>query len=189
MLDEPAGLLYNAHAIGEWLNGRVVVSKTIDCVFESRLPCHVGAKFALLRLIFCLRQKISLSPASLPVRLRSCRSSRCRFESLCIAGPRLLACKRTRHAPACYQPFSGCVRGANTFLKYIEDRFYFPLTHCCKLYIPCGDLFSHRRAYAAASHLCKSGSLFLPRKTGEFYPFIFFLQNFSKIVEIFCYLR
>ena len=26
--------------IGEWLNGRVVVSKTIGCVFESRLPCQ-----------------------------------------------------------------------------------------------------------------------------------------------------
>ena len=26
--------------LGEWLNGRVVVSKTIGCVFESRLPCH-----------------------------------------------------------------------------------------------------------------------------------------------------
>ena len=26
--------------IGEWLNGRVAVSKTVGCVFESRLPCH-----------------------------------------------------------------------------------------------------------------------------------------------------
>ena len=26
--------------LGEWLNGRVVVSKTIGCVFESRLPCQ-----------------------------------------------------------------------------------------------------------------------------------------------------
>ena len=25
---------------GEWLNGRVAVSKTVGCVFESRLPCH-----------------------------------------------------------------------------------------------------------------------------------------------------
>ena len=27
--------------IGEWLNGRVMVSKTTGCVFESRLPCHL----------------------------------------------------------------------------------------------------------------------------------------------------
>ena len=26
--------------IGEWLNGRVAVSKTVGCVFESRLPCQ-----------------------------------------------------------------------------------------------------------------------------------------------------
>ena len=26
--------------LGEWLNGRVAVSKTVGCVFESRLPCH-----------------------------------------------------------------------------------------------------------------------------------------------------
>ena len=25
---------------GEWLNGRVAVSKTVGCVFESRLPCQ-----------------------------------------------------------------------------------------------------------------------------------------------------
>ena len=25
---------------GEWLNGRAAVSKTVGCVFESRLPCH-----------------------------------------------------------------------------------------------------------------------------------------------------
>ncbi len=28
--------------LGEWLNGRVAVSKTVGCVFESRLPCHSG---------------------------------------------------------------------------------------------------------------------------------------------------
>ena len=26
--------------VGEWLNGRVAVSKTVGCVFESRLPCQ-----------------------------------------------------------------------------------------------------------------------------------------------------
>ncbi len=28
--------------IGEWLNGRVAVSKTVGCVFESRLPCQIS---------------------------------------------------------------------------------------------------------------------------------------------------
>lgn len=28
------------HLLGEWLNGRVAVSKTVGCVFESRLPCQ-----------------------------------------------------------------------------------------------------------------------------------------------------
>ena len=32
--------------IGEWLNGRVVVSKTIGCVFESRLPCQILKQIA-----------------------------------------------------------------------------------------------------------------------------------------------
>ena len=31
--------------LGEWLNGRVVVSKTIGCVFESRLPCQNKTEF------------------------------------------------------------------------------------------------------------------------------------------------
>ena len=32
--------------IGEWLNGRVAVSKTVGCVFESRLPCHKRGKYS-----------------------------------------------------------------------------------------------------------------------------------------------
>ncbi len=31
--------------VGEWLNGRVAVSKTVGCVFESRLPCHIKALY------------------------------------------------------------------------------------------------------------------------------------------------
>ena len=27
--------------IGEWLNGRAAVSKTVDCAFKSYLPCHL----------------------------------------------------------------------------------------------------------------------------------------------------
>lgn len=26
--------------LGEWLNGRATVSKTVGCVFKSRLPCQ-----------------------------------------------------------------------------------------------------------------------------------------------------
>ena len=26
--------------LGEWLNGRATVSKTVGCVFDSRLPCQ-----------------------------------------------------------------------------------------------------------------------------------------------------
>ena len=31
----------NTLLLGEWLNGRVAVSKTVGCVFESRLPCQI----------------------------------------------------------------------------------------------------------------------------------------------------
>ena len=34
--------------LGEWLNGRVAVSKTVGCVFESRLPCH-GSQITIIR--------------------------------------------------------------------------------------------------------------------------------------------
>lgn len=39
-IDKHQNLYYNIIVLGEWLNGRVVVSKTIGCVFESRLPCQ-----------------------------------------------------------------------------------------------------------------------------------------------------
>ena len=41
-------------SIGEWLNGRVAVSKTVGCVFESRLPCQKYKLIILLqeRIIF-----------------------------------------------------------------------------------------------------------------------------------------
>ena len=48
--------------LGEWLNGRVVVSKTIGCVFESRLPCQSQKKrsssalFALQESRDCIRK-------------------------------------------------------------------------------------------------------------------------------------
>ena len=35
------------------------------------------------------------------------------------AAPSLLACKRSRDAPACYQPFSGCVRVRISFQKIL----------------------------------------------------------------------
>ena len=38
--------------LGEWLNGRVAVSKTVGCVFESRLPCQIASSFHLVLLLF-----------------------------------------------------------------------------------------------------------------------------------------
>ena len=38
--------------VGEWLNGRVAVSKTVGCVFESRLPCHKDLHFVGLFLCY-----------------------------------------------------------------------------------------------------------------------------------------
>ena len=50
--------------VGEWLNGRVAVSKTVGCVFESRLPCqikelHFAVPFLFLitHATFCLCKK------------------------------------------------------------------------------------------------------------------------------------
>ena len=49
-------------AVGEWLNGRVVVSKTIGCVFESRLPCQ---KERILSVLFAFRGGVrEFAPAS-----------------------------------------------------------------------------------------------------------------------------
>lgn len=31
--------------LGEWLNGRVVVSKTIGCGFKSYCPCHYSIQY------------------------------------------------------------------------------------------------------------------------------------------------
>ena len=43
--------------LGEWLNGRVAVSKTVGCVFESRLPCQIvycgcDTRFFYIELLF-----------------------------------------------------------------------------------------------------------------------------------------
>ena len=38
---------------GEWLNGRVAVSKTVGCVFESRLPCQIVRVRTLGRFFVC----------------------------------------------------------------------------------------------------------------------------------------
>ena len=54
--------------LGEWLNGRATVSKTVGCVFESRLPCQrrhmallASARSARLR-AFCFQACVSFSP-------------------------------------------------------------------------------------------------------------------------------
>ena len=43
---------------GEWLNGRATVSKTVGCVFESRLPCHNDLRIA--RVVFAWYGRASL---------------------------------------------------------------------------------------------------------------------------------
>ena len=46
--------------LGEWLNGRVAVSKTVGCVFESRLPCQtlqITTSCGLKRFLFKLQRK------------------------------------------------------------------------------------------------------------------------------------
>ena len=35
--------MFRCKNIGEWLNGRATVSKTVGCVFDSRLPCQKQA--------------------------------------------------------------------------------------------------------------------------------------------------
>ena len=47
----------NTLLLGEWLNGRVAVSKTVGCVFESRLPCQIvyclcDTRFFYIELLF-----------------------------------------------------------------------------------------------------------------------------------------
>ena len=37
-------IITKQNCIGEWLNGRATVSKTVGCVFESRLPCQKTPK-------------------------------------------------------------------------------------------------------------------------------------------------
>ena len=47
--------IINEHknCIGEWLNGRATVSKTVGCVFESRLPCQEGKSYKIGLLFLC----------------------------------------------------------------------------------------------------------------------------------------
>ena len=42
--------------LGEWLNGRVAVSKTVGCVFESRLPCQTTNCFQKCDLKFAMHK-------------------------------------------------------------------------------------------------------------------------------------
>ena len=58
--------------IGEWLNGRVMVSKTTGCVFESRLPCHGVPTTIYCGWDFVLPQYIDRCPkVALKVALKS----------------------------------------------------------------------------------------------------------------------
>ena len=65
--------------------------------FESRHSDHVGAKSALLRLLFCLRQKRSHPPAPLLLLFRKRARS-----------ARLFGCKRPHDGSRSLPPFCGC---------------------------------------------------------------------------------
>ena len=55
----------NTLLLGEWLNGRVAVSKTVGCVFESRLPCQIVYRVfrytIFLRNLFLTRNRLRLT--------------------------------------------------------------------------------------------------------------------------------
>ena len=116
--------------LGEWLNGRVVVSKTIGCVFESRLPCQeeriipfflfgrgmdaysTGKRKFLARLRVTRKRLISIKqtyyfaipsePSASPYESRSAPKNGL-FRSFCFAG------EWTRIRPASASSLRGCV--------------------------------------------------------------------------------
>ncbi len=177
-------MLYNAHAIGEWLNGRVVVSKTIGCVFESRLPCHVAVSCIVLAAIFYKSHWCAHFTAS-PFSKKDT----------------LLACKRAYNALACYQPFSG-YEGLNPPAKNIGDSFYLSPLHVVADYVSFATTFlfkktsSHSRRHTSlrktsrwlrlypcncrhdASTFCR----FAPCGTGELFYSIFTRRNINACV-------
>ena len=54
---------------GEWLNGRVAVSKTVGCVFESRLPCQIVRVRTLGRFFVCAPgREVACDAIGLPER-------------------------------------------------------------------------------------------------------------------------
>ena len=66
--------IINEHknCIGEWLNGRATVSKTVGCVFESRLPCHeeVLWYFFFFCRLFAIRTRNAYATELHSLRLR-----------------------------------------------------------------------------------------------------------------------
>ena len=69
---------------GEWLNGRATVSKTVGCVFESRLPCQkksLGLLFLFIR--DSNTQRIRDGTMSVRLRLHVTRRFANTFASLC----------------------------------------------------------------------------------------------------------
>ena len=70
--------------LGEWLNGRVAVSKTVGCVFESRLPCQtylITVKNTVVRyFLYFLLQSNS------KVEIAVSKTVRWGFESLRLCG-------------------------------------------------------------------------------------------------------
>ena len=53
--------MFRCKNIGEWLNGRATVSKTVGCVFDSRLPCHEIPNIpAVFGFFFIFRNKVGI---------------------------------------------------------------------------------------------------------------------------------
>ena len=87
--------------LGEWLNGRVAVSKTVGCVFESRLPCQIVYCGCDTR-FFCTELLLSPRERSHTQRLRLTRFARSGRNRCSVAS--LL----TNHNLPCQIVYCGC---------------------------------------------------------------------------------
>ena len=77
--------------LGEWLNGRVAVSKTVGCVFESRLPCQQIARLVLYRPCFfvCPNTQARLTPRVACDAIAPAANDRCSVAALPLLTPRV----------------------------------------------------------------------------------------------------
>ena len=75
---------------GEWLNGRVVVSKTIGCVFESRLPCQNKTEFCSVLFFLQGNGRVFDQQAQVPCAVASdAKGTLCKYHAYYFAIPSL----------------------------------------------------------------------------------------------------